>query len=75
MEFRHAEPDLLEAARFALYAERLTPVLADMERVRAQPFYSDMSPEAKGSLGMAKLSAGKAIVLFRELLHLEPEDG
>lgn len=61
----------MAAARFALYAERMMPMLAEMERIQATDV-GGLSPEARGQIGMAKLAAGQAIPLVRSLLF--PED-
>jgi hypothetical protein len=51
----------------------MMPMLKDMERVQGLEMIG--SPEARGAIGMAKLSAGKAIPLVRSLLFPEDDDG
>lgn len=66
-EFGTATPEFLSAARFALFAERVAPLLATAEEAAALP--------AKGLTRdqiAAKVEASKAIPVYREALY--PED-
>lgn len=67
-EFRHASLEMVEAARFALYAERLVPVLAGAEQVLATEFTQHMSPQDMSRLGRAKLVARQSVPAIRALL-------
>ncbi len=62
--FRHASPGLYRASRFALYAERMMPMLDQMIQIQNGP----IDPKN----GMAKVKAGDAIKLLRPILV--PED-
>lgn len=60
-------PDLHAAARFALYAERLMPMLRDQQQIQA------MKPAPE--LAMAKIAAMELIPAYRSLLFPEDDDG
>lgn len=70
--FRQASPEFTFAARFALFAERAAPALAELEAIQNQPVTADMSPEYRGALARNKIQAAKDIPAFRALLY--PED-
>ena len=71
----HAAPELLAAARFAMFAERLTPMLRDMEEIQAMPIEKGASPDTLRRLIPAKQSATETIPLIRSLLFPEDDDG
>lgn len=68
--FKAATSDFLEAARFALFAEKVGPFLADAEEVLARPMPSD--PKAKLALARGKKQAQAAVPVIKALLY--PED-
>lgn len=70
MDFGAADPEFIEAVRHALYAERLGPVLTDLEGIQAADM-SDLKPEAKGRVAAAKLEAAKHIPSIRAALMLD----
>lgn len=72
-EFREATPAFLAAARWALYAERYAPVLADHERTLALPM-TDLSPQGKLDLARAKQQAGRVVDALRAVLYPEDDD-
>lgn len=67
-EFRNATPEFLHAARFALFAERVAPLLAQAEEVAALP-RKDLSPAQI----RAKVEASAALPVFRNVLYPEDE--
>lgn len=65
--FRRASPDLYRATRFALYAERMMPVLDQMLAIQNGP----MDP----ANAMAKIHAAAAINAIRPVLFPVDDDG
>lgn len=74
IELDTARPDFLAAARHALYAERLMPIL---ERARElQDMNMDaVSRDDKLRVGKAKMQARRLIPALREALYLDHDDG
>lgn len=70
-----ARPDRLAAARFAVFAERVAPLIDDAENVLARDFDKGMSPRDRSRLGAAKIEAKKQIAAIRSHLYLDPPDG
>lgn len=70
-EFRLADPAFIAAARFALVAERLEPMLTQATQVLGRPLPDD--PSAKLALARAKSSAAELIPIMRAALHLEED--
>jgi hypothetical protein len=68
--FQRARPELMQAARWALYAERAVPVLVPMlkefERVQASPLPKDAHEKAKAM--PVRLAARDGIDLIRSVL-------
>lgn len=71
--FRLASPEFMAAARFALFAERAAPFLAEDEAIVAQPLSRDLTPDSRIALAKAKLEAEKRIPIVRALLYPEDE--
>ena len=67
-EFRNATPDFLAAARFALFAERVAPLLAQAEEVAALP-RKGLTPDQI----RAKVAGAEALPVFRAVLYPEDE--
>lgn len=65
--FRRASPELYRATRFALYAERMSPILAEMTAIQNGP----IDP----AHAMAKIHAGQVIAVIRTRLFPEDDDG
>jgi len=61
---------VIAAMRWALYAERLAPMLDDDDEILARPL-AGLAPDAAGRLAMAKFKAGD----HRKAIHaaLYPE--
>lgn len=72
-EFRLARPDFLDAARFAIFAERLGPMLAEGEAVMAASLPTE--PHAKLEAAVRKEKVAELIPVLRRALHLEGDDG
>lgn len=62
-EFRTAEPELRDAARWTLYAERLVPILHGHEAIQGTPLPADAA--AKAAAVPARLTANRQIELIR----------
>ena len=70
-DFEAAEPEFLEAVRFALFAEATAPDYLSLRKVQD----TDMrNVSDKGALGMAKMQAATLIPRFRSVLFLDAED-
>lgn len=65
--FSHASPALYDATRFALYSERMMPILQRMTDIQNGP--------ADPMNAMAKIHAGAAIEAIRPLLFPDDDDG
>lgn len=70
-EMDRARPELLNAARFALYAERMMPQLEQAQEVQNANM-AGLDAKTKGSVAAGKLRAGEVIPLYRAVLF--PED-
>lgn len=68
-EFRHASPQLFGAARWALYAERIVPILREYERIQGTPLPKDAKAKAEAVPG--RLNANRQIGLIRTALLLD----
>lgn len=67
-EFRLADAELHEAAKWAIYAERVAPYVKDLERVMDVPMPAD--PIAKAVIATAKMEAATELPRMRDLLGL-----
>jgi hypothetical protein len=65
-ELRHARPELFDAARWALYAERLVPIYREYLAVQGTPLPKDA--QAKAAATPVRLQANRQIELIREVL-------
>lgn len=72
--FRAAGPQLTAGARFALYAERLVPLYAQMQEIQDSPMPKGDLAGYAAAAG-SKLAAGTAIPLLKSVLFPEDDDG
>jgi hypothetical protein len=72
-EFRHARPEFVSAARFALFAERIVPLMQTEQRIQATSM-ANLEPAVKGDLARAKMNAAQNIAMYRSALLLD-DDG
>jgi len=73
-DFAHATADFLAAARFALFAERVGPMLEKTEQVRDMEVTRDMTPSSQRAVMKAKAEATEAIDAMRAALYPEDDD-
>lgn len=67
-EFREFSPALQQAARVALYAERVAPMLGGHRAVLAAPM-AGRSMRGKGDLFAAKTNSTRAVAILEALLY------
>jgi hypothetical protein len=72
-EFQTASPDLLAAARWALFARRVAPMLGEQRAQQAANLHA-LRPAAKLVEGVAKRHAGVAIPILEALLYPPGDD-
>ena len=73
-ELRTASPEFMAAARFALFAEHIAPMLTNAEQVQNMPM-TGVEPEQMRTLVPAKVAAANAIPALKALLWPEDDDG
>ena len=73
-ELRTASSEFMEAARFALFAEHLTPMLTNAEQIQDLSL-AGADPERMRALVPAKVAAANAIPALKSLLWPEDDDG
>lgn len=61
------------ALRFALFAEALAPEYVHWQQTQLTEYSSEMTSEARLTLGKAKLKAAKQLPLIRRVLFLDEE--
>lgn len=64
----------MAAARFALFAEHIAPMLTNAEQVQNMPM-TGVEPEQMRTLVPAKVAAANAIPALKALLWPEDDDG
>lgn len=72
-EFRTVAPDFAAATRFALFAERLAPLLSEAQVIMAEPLPSD--PVGKLEAAKRKMTVEQEIPRLRAALYPEDDDG
>lgn len=72
-ELATATRDFRAAVRFAVFAERLAPVVADLAEVQAMnPAGQDVKAQAR--IGAAKIAAQREVAVIRSMLFPADED-
>ena len=69
-EFREFSPQLQQAARWALYARRVAPML-NGERAVLSLNLAGLPPARKGEVAAAKIRAGRNIPILEAMLGLD----
>lgn len=72
-EFRRARPDFLRGARWALFAERVMPMLEEERKIQGIDLPTGADPQVRGNVGRAKMEAAKNIESMTAVLF--PADG
>lgn len=73
-EFREFSPDLQAAARWALFAERVAPMLSE-HRAAQDANLGGLPPERKLAVGAVKIEAGRSVPVLAAILYPEDTDG
>jgi hypothetical protein len=74
-DFATATGDFMAAVRFALFAERVGPILNSAEEIRDQPVDLRNDPASTRTLMKAKHQAEAAVDSLRDALYPEDDDG
>lgn len=72
-EFERATPEFLDGARYALFAERVVPILKEAEAVLATPLPDH--PADKLAAAQRKATAARIVPALRAALYLDEVPG
>ena len=74
-DFATVTADFLSAVRFALFAERLAPILDKAEQAQNMEVPHHAPPSTVRDVMKAKVAAADAVGPIREVLYPEDDDG
>lgn len=71
--FRRAKPEFMDAVRWGLFVEKVTPILRGYREIQAVPVTKD-TPDLPAILGQ-KNEAARLIPLLEDLIYPKDDDG